>query len=250
MDVGMHRGEDTRRFLAAGFDVVAVEANPELVSAASDAFAPEIAGGRLTIVGAAIAPERGTARLGVADLTIWSSLDPEMIARNEQAGSSYRYVDVETIPFDEVLEQFGVPLYLKIDIEGYDMLCVRSLRGFSDKPHFLSVESSVSTNRAAADAVFDELAELWTQGYRRFRYVNQRLGSNDVPSGAAWPGPAWRSAGAALAQAQALRLHHNVAGLGGTWSATPPGRAYRRIRRGLGWDESWYDLHAALAAAG
>ena len=240
----MHTGEDTSRFLAAGFDVVAVEANPELVSAATETFATAIGNGRLTIVSAAVAPERGTARLGISDLTIWSSLDPEMIARNERAGSSYRYVDVDAVSFEEVLERFGVPGYLKIDIEGYDMLCVRALRRFADTPLYLSVESSVSTNDAPSEAVFDELAELWSQGYRRFRYVNQRTGRNEPPTDTGWPGPRWRAATSALAQANALRLHHNIVGTGGTWTGRLPGRIYGRIRRRLGHQEPWYDLHA------
>lgn len=242
----MHTGEDTSRFLAAGFDVVAVEANPELVSAATQTFAAEIDNGRLTIVDAAIAPQRGTARLGISDMTIWSSLDPAMIARNEHVGSSYRYVEVDTVPFEEVLERFGMPWYLKIDIEGYDMLCVRALRHFADKPRYVSVESSVSTNDARAEAVFDELAELWTQGYRQFRYVNQRTSRNEAPTDAGWPGPRWRPATAALAQAQALRMHHNLVGMGGAWSRSLPARIYGRVRRQLHWSAAWYDLHAAL----
>jgi len=118
--VGMHTGEDTARFLARGFEVVAIEANPQLVETASETFAEEIRHGQLTIVSAAISDHRGTASFGIADSqTLWSSLAPEFIERNERlARTSYRYVDVDTIPFGDVLDQFGIPYYLKIDIEG------------------------------------------------------------------------------------------------------------------------------------
>jgi hypothetical protein len=63
MDVGMHDGTDTAFYLAKGFKVVAVEANPDLVAAGRARFAREIDEGRLTIVGAAITNERGVAQL-------------------------------------------------------------------------------------------------------------------------------------------------------------------------------------------
>ena len=54
IDVGMHDGGDTARFLEEGFRVVAVEANPHLVEEGSARFAEPIRSGQLVIVGAAI----------------------------------------------------------------------------------------------------------------------------------------------------------------------------------------------------
>jgi FkbM family methyltransferase len=244
VDVGMHTGEDTRRFLAAGHRVVAVEANPELVQAASRTFADELRDGRLTIVSAAISDERGTVSLGISDQTIWSSLDPSMIARNERlAGSSYRYVDVRAIRFEDVLDEFGVPYYLKVDIEGLDMLCVRALRNFQERPTFVSIESNVSVNQAPAGAVRDEISELWRLGYRRFRYVNQRHGENPVPTPDSWDGPSWSSISRTITTAQGLRINHNLVGFGGRWVNSRLGQAYRMFYRQ---EPPWWDLHAAL----
>jgi hypothetical protein len=39
LDVGMHNGDDTAYYLASGYDVVAVEANPTLCASARDRFA-------------------------------------------------------------------------------------------------------------------------------------------------------------------------------------------------------------------
>jgi FkbM family methyltransferase len=241
----MHTGEDTARFLAHGYEVVAVEANPDLIRIASETFASEMAGGRLHIIASAIAENRGTVRFGISDFTVWSSLDPEMIARNETlAGSNYRYVEVPAVRFADVLSEHGVPYFLKVDIEGLDMLCVRALHGQEAVPAYVSIESHVSINQAPADAVFDELAELWTLGYRRFRYVEQRSAEGLVPDGDGnWEGPPWRTAWAALAHAQVLRGRHNLGGFGGKWTRTPVGKAYRKLLRS---DPPWWDLHAAL----
>jgi FkbM family methyltransferase len=244
IDVGMHTGEDTARCLKRGFDVVGIEANPDIVAAASKTFAQEIRSGQLTIVESAISSDRGTARFAVSDeVTVWSSMSPEFIARNERSGTTYRYIDVETIPFQDVLDRFGVPHYLKIDIEGLDMLCVRALRDYEDRPAFVSIETHASTTTASAAATFDELAELWTLGYRKFRYVGQKQADPPPPYVS---GVAWRSATQAMALAQVLRLQQNFAGNGGLWSTTIPARAYKQVRRMLHTGTPWYDLQAAL----
>jgi len=55
-DVGLHRGEDTDFYLKKGFDVVALEANPELIAQCKLRFQDAIAHGRLRIIEGAIAP--------------------------------------------------------------------------------------------------------------------------------------------------------------------------------------------------
>jgi FkbM family methyltransferase len=267
MDVGMHDGTDTAYYLAKGFNVVAVEANPALVTAARRHFASEIEDGRLTIIGAAIAEEKGLARLAVCDeQTIWSTLDPDYVKRNSRK-FRYRYVEVPTLSFEELLLKHGVPYYLKIDIEGMDMLPVRALRGVRERPQYLSIESDVSSSHATRDRVDAEFAELWALGYRRFQFVNQRklpraIEPNPPLEGsyvgerfsAESSGPFGRELGGhwltirqARAQAMLLRSKHNIGGYGGRWRGTPVGLAYAVTRRlVLRRAPSWYDLHARL----
>jgi FkbM family methyltransferase len=267
MDVGMHDGTDTAFYLAKGFDVVAVEANPELVAAAHQRFSSEISEGRLTIVGAAIAAENGTARLAIADdMTIWSTLDPEFVDRNS-GNTRYRYLEVPTVQFAELLREHGVPYYLKVDIEGSDMLALGALHALSERPQYVSLESTVSSTNATAERIDSEFAELWSLGYRRFQFVNQRklrrvepptqpLEGSYVPArftsessgtfGRELSGR-WLTRRQARAQAELLRLKHNVGGHGGRWRQTPIGFAYAVSRRVmLRRAPSWYDLHARL----
>jgi FkbM family methyltransferase len=268
IDVGMHDGSDTAFYLAKGFDVVAIEAHPDLADAAVRRFDRELASGQLRILPVAIAETDGTLPFGIAeDMSIWSSLSSEFIQRNEKkSGTRYRYVEVQSRRFESVLEEFGVPRYLKIDIEGNDMLCIRALRRFVERPSFVSVESAVSSHGAPFDDVFDELSELWGLGYRGFAYVNQRdhprrrepmpareghragteltmnhtgLFGDELPR-------RWRSISTTLAQAQLLRLRHNTVGYGGRWSESAIGWRYASVRRRLGGHHSWYDLHARL----
>jgi len=270
IDVGMHNGDDTAFYLAKGFDVVAIEANAALVEAARVRFDAEIAAGQLRLVEAAIAHRAGTMSMAIADETsIWSSLSADFVSRNERlAGTAYHYVDVTTIPFEEVLAETGVPYYLKVDIEGYDMLCVRALRAFDRRPSYFSIESNVTSNHAPFELVFDELAELWTLGYRAFKYVNQRANpevrlpdpplegsfvdarfTEDVsgPFGEETPG-SWLTIDKALARAKFIRLNHNFGGVGGKYRHLLPARAYGKFRQAvLHRPTGWYDLHARHA---
>ena len=272
IDVGMHAGEDTAFYLAKGFRVVGIEANPVLAAAVRTRFADQIDSGQLRIMDVAIAEQAGEQRLAVADgdTSIWSSLSPEYVARNKAVGVRYTYVDVPAVRFETILEECGVPYYLKIDIEGLDLLCVRALHHFAQRPTYLSLESSVSAPGAPGDAVMTELAELWTLGYRGFKYVNQRRHVThtgpyppfegvyvDAPFDPAGSGPfgretpgQWEGVRRAFARAQLLRLQHNFGGNGGKWVDSLPGRAYRRFRmRVLDSPTGWYDLHARLGQA-
>jgi FkbM family methyltransferase len=271
IDVGMYKGADTDFYLRKGFKVVAVEANPDLARAAEERFAPQIADGSLKVLNVAIAEARGVARFAISDeAPYWSSMVPEFIARNEATGVRYRYVEVPAVPFEEVLREVGVPYYLKIDIEGHDMLCVKALHQMKERPKYVSVESNVSVNEADPEKVFDELAHLWVLGYRGFKYVDQQTVARQKPPqparegvyvdvtfesdgnstglfGEESPGD-WEPVGRALRRSKWLRRHHNVAGFNGRYARTLPARLYSAFRRRilrlrpLG----WYDLHAKL----
>jgi FkbM family methyltransferase len=270
VDVGMHVGQDTAFYLAKGFDVVAVEANPDLVAAARERFAGELETGRLRIVSGAIAESAGTQRLAVAEeRTIWSSLSENFVRRNEERGTHYRYVEVPAIRFEDLLAEVGIPHYLKVDIEGFDMLCVRALRRFDVRPDFVSIESAVASSGSGSHSAFDELAELWSLGYRRFSYVDQSKGPEHRPPQPPREGrysdwtfdidgsglfgeelsTRWLSPEEALLRAQFLRAQHGLIGLGGRFSRTPAAKAARRARTVVTGREAapWYDLHARLS---
>ena len=152
IDVGMHNGDDTAFDLAKGFDVVAVEANPALMEAAWTRFDDVVTDGRLRLVEAAIAERPGTMSMAIAnDMSIWSSLSEDFVRRNERgAGTTYHYVDVKTVRFEDVLAETGVPYYLKVDIEGYDCsACGPYGPSTSGRPTCRSSPTSVRTTQAS-----------------------------------------------------------------------------------------------------
>jgi hypothetical protein len=77
-------------------------------------------------------------------------------------------IEVETITMAELIKTYGVPGYLKVDIEGADILCLLGLFDVGDAPQFISIErpTSISEQRFA----FDLLRRL---GYTRFQIIDQ-----------------------------------------------------------------------------
>jgi FkbM family methyltransferase len=160
-DIGMYDGSDTAYYLDCGFRVVAVDANPDLVRLAQARFAAPIALGNVTVIHAAISATRGDVELHLSTSDPGSSsVFSERVIHKQPAGS----VVVPGATIDDLFERFGVPHYLKIDIEGADRVCVLALTA-ERKPAFLSFE--------IGDDVLELLAHLERVGYRRFKLINQ-----------------------------------------------------------------------------
>jgi FkbM family methyltransferase len=171
-DVGMHRGEDTQLYLSKGFRVVAFEANPNLVSACKERFADYIADNRLTIVEGAImndTTEKTVTFYQHPVATIWGTTDAKWAERNERMGWASEKVTVDVVDFGQCISEYGMPYYLKIDIEGADMDCLATLAKFNCRPDFVSIES----NKLSIEGIQTELELLTGLGFNRFKAVQQ-----------------------------------------------------------------------------
>jgi FkbM family methyltransferase len=162
-DVGMSDGDDTAYYLARGFRVVAIEANPLLVEQASRRLEREIAIGDLLILNVGASDRDGSFPFWICDSNPdWSTFD---VAAREEKGVDFRQVTVSCRRFRCILEEFGTPYYLKLDIEGNEIFCLRDLIA-SDLPEYVSFEK---TTRAV-----ECLTILHDLGYRRFKLISQR----------------------------------------------------------------------------
>jgi FkbM family methyltransferase len=182
-DVGLFDGADTAYYLFRGYNVVAIDANPVMVDKARLRFAREIQAGRLTLLNVGVSRDSGTMEFWVSDVPEWSSFDRSIASRD---GTRHSAVAVATAPFGQILEQYGVPHYLKIDIEGNDRLCVDALKG-TTIPKYISVESEcVGDSGVLTDEEATAMLVLLKEiGYRRFKLVNQWSGWTSVRSNGA-----------------------------------------------------------------
>ena len=160
-DIGLWNGDDTSYYLAKGYRVVAVDANPTMCEAARKRFSQEISTGQLTIRNVGIAETQGELDFWVCSDTEWSSFDPAMATRQGKEATS---IKVKTVPFRQLLEEEGVPYFLKIDIEGSDSLCIRELAATGSRPAYLSFECSYDG---------DDIDLLKSLGYNSFKCIRQ-----------------------------------------------------------------------------
>lgn len=177
-DVGAHLGEDTDFYLRKGFKVVAIDANPVLVRRLRERFRSSLSDGNLFVVEAAIAENAGAVDFYVnQSRSVWGTIRPEWAERNEFLGGSSTLVKVSAITFSEVLSKYGVPYYLKIDIEGADLLCLEGLVDKPDKPRFVSIESE----KRSWTALLHEFDMFKRLGYTKFKIVDQTQVTRQKP---------------------------------------------------------------------
>jgi FkbM family methyltransferase len=161
-DIGMHKGDDTAYYLSRGYRVVAVEANPSLCASARERFTQEIAAGQLSVRNVGIAETRGEMDFWVSSETEWSSFHAEDATKGAAQATSIR---VNTMSFQQLMEEEGTPFFVKIDIEGNDILCLRDLAATTSRPAYLSFECDVHAG--------DNIELLESLGYRSFKCIRQ-----------------------------------------------------------------------------
>jgi FkbM family methyltransferase len=166
-DIGMHLGQDTDYYLRKGFRVVGIEADPTLVQLCKDRFQDAICGDRLTIISGAVAPKSfgDTVELFLHRHPEWNTISQDLVKRRHHG----EQVRVPRIDMEDVFKIYGIPYFLKTDIEGADRYVLESLRSFDDRPRHVSFEST----KFDFDALIAEMDLMRSLGYKRFRLVQQ-----------------------------------------------------------------------------
>ena len=170
-DVGAHRGEDAEFYLLKGFRVVAIEAVPALCDDIRTRLRSYLASGQLILINATITDRAGPVTFFVnRTVSVFGTVCENWAKRNELFGAPSDKVSVSGLPFNDLVAQYGIPYYLKIDIEGSDILCLRALQSFTSRPKYVSIESATIR---WVDAI-EEFSVLRGLGYSRFKLIQQR----------------------------------------------------------------------------
>lgn len=145
-DVGANLGNRSDVFLRLGARVVAIEPVEECCQVLRRRFGRHP---RFALVPAALAEAPGLRTLYVAELTAISSMSQDFIEATEQSrrfgrtiGRSEETIRVTTL--DRLIEIFGRPDFLKIDVEGYEAAV---LAGLGDPVPVVSFEFAYETRQ-------------------------------------------------------------------------------------------------------
>lgn len=143
-DVGANSGEKTNIFLELGARVVAVEPQIKCVNILRNKFGHNL---NCIIVDKALGAREGEGIMYLNDSDVLSTLSMEWIERMQESGRFQgalwrNQISVPLTSLDKLIEQYGVPAFCKIDVEGYEWYV---LQGLSRPLPALSIEFAEET---------------------------------------------------------------------------------------------------------
>lgn len=166
-DFGVGNGADTDSYLDLGFSVVSVDADPKICDTLKSRY-QSLLGTRLNVVNCIL----GSDNLESGSGKFFRNLDYPHLSSTfaswaNRDGGLVEEIYVETCSLDSLFSRFGVPLYLKSDIEGAEFNLLKEMKNLDTKPEYLSVEDC----RFGAEY----LMLMLEMGYQSFSIVDQSV---------------------------------------------------------------------------
>ena len=113
----------------------------------------------------------GISKFYLSHNSLWNSAHREIAERKGRAATE---ILVPCCTLRRLIQEYGVPFYCKIDIEGNDIIALESLKDSRDLPLYISVETEcIGDNSHPEEVTFSTLDMLYKIGYRKFKLVDQ-----------------------------------------------------------------------------
>jgi FkbM family methyltransferase len=151
-DIGGYDGSDTGHYLSLGYKVLCIEAQPDQAARIAERFKDH---NGVTVLNVAVGPKAGTMPFYVHPYGELSSFDA-------RKGSVKTEVLVRTLA--DIVSEYGIPHFMKVDIEGADRFAVLPLTK-EMAPPYLSFE--------AGKRDLDLILHAHSIGYTRFNLIRQ-----------------------------------------------------------------------------
>lgn len=157
-DVGANVGSRTAVFLALGARVLAIEPQAACMEQLKARFGKHP---RAAFYQGGVAAQSGELELHLSNVNATSSFSPEWIERlkNRPGWEGHRWYATQKVPvttLDALIAEHGLPAFIKIDVEGYELPV---LQGLSQAVTALSFEYSPEL-LSAATACMERLQAL------------------------------------------------------------------------------------------
>lgn len=159
-DIGAHVGNRTDIFLRLGTKVIAVEPQDGCMETLRFRFGDNP---KVILINKGLAESVGERKLLIGHVSQLSTMSTEWISAVAETGrfgshvwGKSKIVSVTTL--DELIAEYGVPVFCKIDVEGYEL---QVLKGLSQPIPYLSFEFTPEYMDVARSCI-DHLASLGT----------------------------------------------------------------------------------------
>lgn len=155
-DVGANTGNRTAIFLSLGAKVVSIEPQPACVEKLYQKF-----GNQITVIAKGLGAEEGVLPMHINDVSTLSSFSEEWITKmQEDRFSQYKWSETVLVPIttlDLLINQYGIPSFCKIDVEGFEL---QVLRGLTQAIPMISFEYAVPEAKSNLLEVIKRLDSL------------------------------------------------------------------------------------------
>jgi len=165
-DLGLHKGYDAEYYLKKGFRVVGLEAAPDLAEICTRRLSAY--GDRMTVVNKALfdTPGEEVSFFTVPNKDDWGSLNRNIAEKGIETSVE---ITVQTIDLAWLFDTYGVPRYIKCDMEGGDLIFREQLLKENRRPRFVSVEMNDGQEGEILKACGYEVGQIVNQWMHHFR---------------------------------------------------------------------------------
>lgn len=138
-DIGANVGNRVSVFLSLQSKVIAVEPQPQCCYTLNSLYSQNK---NFTLIPMALGSQEGITDMMICDASTISSLSKEWIDKVKQSGrfanhNWYATQKVQLTTIDNLIIKYGVPSFIKIDVEGYEY---EVIKGMTHKCNVLSLE--------------------------------------------------------------------------------------------------------------
>jgi FkbM family methyltransferase len=178
-DFGIGNGGDSEHYLSRGFTVVSVDADNNLCDALKRRY-PNLLNSQLHVINCILGSEdyNQSSKKFFRNVD-FPHLSSTILSWATRDGGEIEEVMIDVVPLVSLIETFGIPFYLKSDIEGSELNLLRELKALAARPKYISVEDC-----RFGPQYIESLLEM---GYEKFSLIDQSAidqqnGIEELPS--------------------------------------------------------------------
>jgi FkbM family methyltransferase len=138
-DIGANNGDDIPYYLEKADLVIAVEANPKLCKRIREKFKSQILNRKLIVCNCVLLKEEHS-----ENVPFYINKENDVLSQFQRPKSGshmFKRVELPARSVGHLFSEYGFPYYVKIDIEHYDHILLRSMFEQGISPSYLSVEA-------------------------------------------------------------------------------------------------------------